>query len=542
MATEVRWRRGTAAQHAAFVGAMSEFTHDTTKNAIRVHDGITPGGNRTLMEGDLDPVFGTVQAKHYTPSIANAVERTVESKLNDAIDARDFGVVADGVAGVAAALNLAISMVAAMGGGIISLPSGNLLIDDTIVLRSSVSLVGKGIDATIFKAKNALNKPLFTTLNTEALWGGSSEEGEQFWGLSAITIDGNRENQTSGSAIRTYSRSYRMLDVKIVYAKERGIDSRWGDGAAWEDSDDFRQDLAMEASLSNVYIGWCGREGIRWGGPHDSQWLNVIVGLCSQDEIGTYSGILVEGNSGGLQAINVHSWGDSHKHAFDLQCSWLHFANCEADDAYTALINWQANNIVWTGGVQFGAIFNDPPTAHDLALKGFVLGSPGISVQNPRINCSVLNCPGGAVNFVNVSGDYGGEIRVSGSLASSVRSGSVGVIGSVPKGITADINIPNASSNWGIRTFSDSISIPAGTAAAPGITSQSNFGNGINIRSDGVGISVLAQERFSVGDGYVVIPRRSSDPISTWVSGMMYFNTTTKKARIYDGSLWNDLY
>ncbi|MCH6203443.1 hypothetical protein L3V16_06260 [Brucella ciceri] len=50
MATEVRWRRGTAAQHEAFTGAMSEITHDTTNNNIRVHDGETAGGHATLME------------------------------------------------------------------------------------------------------------------------------------------------------------------------------------------------------------------------------------------------------------------------------------------------------------------------------------------------------------------------------------------------------------------------------------------------------------------------------------------------------------
>lgn len=41
MSTEVRWRRGTDAQHAAFIGAMSEITHDTTNNNLRVHDGVT---------------------------------------------------------------------------------------------------------------------------------------------------------------------------------------------------------------------------------------------------------------------------------------------------------------------------------------------------------------------------------------------------------------------------------------------------------------------------------------------------------------------
>ncbi len=58
MSTAVQRRRGTAAQHATFTGLMSEFTHDTTNKAIRVHDGATPGGNRTLMQSELGAANG----------------------------------------------------------------------------------------------------------------------------------------------------------------------------------------------------------------------------------------------------------------------------------------------------------------------------------------------------------------------------------------------------------------------------------------------------------------------------------------------------
>jgi len=44
MATEVRFRRGTTAQHAAFIGAPAEITVDTDKNTVVVHDGVTAGG------------------------------------------------------------------------------------------------------------------------------------------------------------------------------------------------------------------------------------------------------------------------------------------------------------------------------------------------------------------------------------------------------------------------------------------------------------------------------------------------------------------
>ncbi len=51
MSTEVRWRRGTAAQHENFIGAMSEITHDTTNHNLRIHDGMTDGGARNTDGG-----------------------------------------------------------------------------------------------------------------------------------------------------------------------------------------------------------------------------------------------------------------------------------------------------------------------------------------------------------------------------------------------------------------------------------------------------------------------------------------------------------
>ncbi|HHV66996.1 MAG TPA: hypothetical protein GXX48_05045 [Ochrobactrum intermedium] len=68
MATEVRWRRGTAAEHEDFTGAMSEITHDTTNNNLRVHDGQKPGGYATLMEDQLG-VAGGVAALDETGNV-----------------------------------------------------------------------------------------------------------------------------------------------------------------------------------------------------------------------------------------------------------------------------------------------------------------------------------------------------------------------------------------------------------------------------------------------------------------------------------------
>lgn len=44
MATEVKRRRGTRAQHATFTGAAGEFTYDTDRKTLVAHDGATQGG------------------------------------------------------------------------------------------------------------------------------------------------------------------------------------------------------------------------------------------------------------------------------------------------------------------------------------------------------------------------------------------------------------------------------------------------------------------------------------------------------------------
>ena len=50
MSKQVRFRRGTTAQHSTFTGAEAEITVDTTKNQLVVHDGATVTGIDLLRE------------------------------------------------------------------------------------------------------------------------------------------------------------------------------------------------------------------------------------------------------------------------------------------------------------------------------------------------------------------------------------------------------------------------------------------------------------------------------------------------------------
>lgn len=93
MATQLKLRRGTTAQHSTFTGAEGEVTVDTTKDTLVVHDGVKAGGFPLARDS-------------FTQSGTGAVERTVSTKFRDGfISVKDFGAVGDGVVDDTAAMN-----------------------------------------------------------------------------------------------------------------------------------------------------------------------------------------------------------------------------------------------------------------------------------------------------------------------------------------------------------------------------------------------------------------------------------------------------
>jgi hypothetical protein len=67
MSTQVQYRRGTATQNNAFIGALAEITVDTTNWTLRVHDGSTAGGGGNLAtQAYVDAQIGNIQANAIT--------------------------------------------------------------------------------------------------------------------------------------------------------------------------------------------------------------------------------------------------------------------------------------------------------------------------------------------------------------------------------------------------------------------------------------------------------------------------------------------
>jgi hypothetical protein len=86
---------------------------------------------------------GTSQA-YFLQSGSGAVSRSMQSKIGDFVNVRDFGALGDGSANDTAALQAAIDYAESLGGGTVHFPVGNYLISATLTVQKGVRLVGEG--------------------------------------------------------------------------------------------------------------------------------------------------------------------------------------------------------------------------------------------------------------------------------------------------------------------------------------------------------------------------------------------------------------
>ena len=82
MATELRLRGGTTAQHASFTGATKEVTVDTTKNTVVVHDGSTAGGYPLLNQTDLN---NTLTSTSTEQALTAAQGKVLKDEIDDIV-------------------------------------------------------------------------------------------------------------------------------------------------------------------------------------------------------------------------------------------------------------------------------------------------------------------------------------------------------------------------------------------------------------------------------------------------------------------------
>jgi hypothetical protein len=107
------------------VGALVKFS-----TAVTLSAGVTTAALVTYNEGD-----------------PGAVDRTVESKLQESVSVKDFGATGDGVTDDTAAIQDAIDAVNSTGGGEVYFPAGNYIISSGLTLYSNIRYQGAGTPA-----------------------------------------------------------------------------------------------------------------------------------------------------------------------------------------------------------------------------------------------------------------------------------------------------------------------------------------------------------------------------------------------------------
>ncbi len=285
-----------------------------------------------------------------TPGPLNANYNSLVEPFIDVC--RDMGALPDGVTDCSAAINNAINAASTrFGAGTVYFPPGTYLCKSTITLKSQVHLRGSGIEATIIKLANGVNVDLMSAdtnlINLAAASGASDTGGIYNWSLIDLTLDGNRANQSSGTSycLRFYGFGFIIHDVRVRNGYSGGVLSDWnGGGTSGIDS--------MEAQISNVKIHDCNGIGLEMGGPHDSQFSNVVVYNSGRHNIH------IAPNATAIVMTNCHSWGPALGNSsvsFLIEGGYGQYANCVAEGSDTCNVVLLGSEIIWSGGHIFGA-------------------------------------------------------------------------------------------------------------------------------------------------------------------------------------------
>jgi hypothetical protein len=384
----------------------------------------------------------------FTQTGANAVSVTLDSINKQTFDAVSWGV-STANADNATAINRAIQDISASGGGILKLPAG-VIATTSVILRNNVYVHGQGIEATTIRLNNGANSTLMATLDAYALFGTGSLSGVSFFGLTDLTLDGNRNNNTNGDCLAMYGYFFTFENVYIKNCTNAGIRSEYGPFGA----------MASSGYVSNVVIDTTGTHGWQFEGPNDITVNGVIIVDTSLTTNNASYGLYI-GNTGNGRFEALHIWqrgGAVNRPAYAMYVATgasnftiSHFEGSYGPAVYlagsgknsfdssnwyystfgpnTAIVTVASNNNIVKGTIQGSAtVPGNPPR------KGIVLAGAG-----NEIDVQVSSSDLGSIDF---TGSLGlNVVRVIGS-----QSTGPGYIGSPSSNDEVDVDVYGATS------------------------------------------------------------------------------------------------
>jgi len=262
------------------------------------------------------------------------------------INVQDFGARGDGLTDDTNAIVEAIHKCVAEDGGQVFFPPGTYIVSTTLTLYDSVYLVGAGKGSTILKVKGGSNITLLKTDHFDTLDGGGTNGGPTKFGLSGLTLDGNKASNSSGAGVQIYGRDFTFSDFDIKNCAGKGWYSSW-----------YTSGDAMEARVWGFKILDCGDIGMHIKGPHDSVIESGQIIRCATQ------GLFADTGGGGNCLFRaIHVWGGGYTEGYYVRTGGSQFFDCIAEGATTHNVWIDAADAAWIGGRIFGSGSSDTAT------------------------------------------------------------------------------------------------------------------------------------------------------------------------------------
>lgn len=209
-----------------------------------------------------------------------AVARTQHEKNADVINVKDFGAsTAD--ANVSPKIQAAIDALALAGGGILQIPAGTWNIGTTLVLKTNISLIGAGKEATTLRLNTGANVDMIRTEGWGTFTSLQDAGVPHDYRILDLTLDGNylanawnsatnTINNSTGYGLKSYGYGFE-IDIEVKNIAEVGI---------LLDGDGSPPTLQDAASSISVFGRVFGKEGLIIRGPGDGILRSAWIGLC----------------------------------------------------------------------------------------------------------------------------------------------------------------------------------------------------------------------------------------------------------------------
>lgn len=329
----------------------------------------------------------------------------------------NYGVDPTGVTNSTVALQAAIDAATTARRPLV-LPAG--IIQACAVYDSYLNIGGAGRNMTFLKTPNSGNCTTLATRNVAALWGTSSELGSHYLYMHDFTIDGNMANNASGNCWDYYGPAPMVENMQFQNCN----DSFWR--TDWGGSDSVQG--GMEAKISHVVLDTSGKTGVRWNGPHDSQFQDFMMIDPARDTLNTYDGFDMTNSNISLNQFHIWERVESARIGFnDSGTTDQGFTNTYQgmfiEAGITHAMNWTSANSNMDASSRIRQVTSTPggdalhlngsgnivqgevTCNEETGQYGITIGEIGNSQVNNNIDVNSVNCPDGALNLVESGGD-----------------------------------------------------------------------------------------------------------------------------------------